>query len=270
MTDRARVWDVELKELRLQALDARWTDRYLILALLDLLTQLDSRFPTEREEPSKTPPVWLVEREIEGRTAWSSWRDKDKQEWVFDAVKADRFSDGIFAAREARLISKVHRVECTATEHIFIDMPEREEPKPLPYNAQLTIADRCPACSGQVFIGQGGHLTCSVLRCPDPGAPGDALREHNADAHAMCVQAIEYEREKSRADAAVKLCDEMRDTMQIAQGRAKRAEMENLDLARLLEHMKWCRSCCEGPWHDCEVGKEAEQALSRHREAGNG
>jgi hypothetical protein len=40
------------------------------------------------------------------------------------------------------------------------------------------IANRCPACGGQVFIGKGGYLTCSVLSCPAPDAPSDALAEN--------------------------------------------------------------------------------------------
>ena len=32
------------------------------------------------------------------------------------------------------------------------------------------ISTPCPACrSGSLFVGSGGHLTCSVLGCPEPG-----------------------------------------------------------------------------------------------------
>jgi hypothetical protein len=32
------------------------------------------------------------------------------------------------------------------------------------------IGTPCPACgSGSLFVGSGGHLTCAVLECPDPG-----------------------------------------------------------------------------------------------------
>ncbi len=37
------------------------------------------------------------------------------------------------------------------------------------------ISAPCPACGGGVFIGGGGYLTCSVLRCPAPDAPHQAL-----------------------------------------------------------------------------------------------
>ncbi len=29
----------------------------------------------------------------------------------------------------------------------------------------------CPACHGNtLFVGDGGHITCSYIPCPDPGA----------------------------------------------------------------------------------------------------
>lgn len=42
------------------------------------------------------------------------------------------------------------------------------------------IATRCPSCGGQtLFVGAGGHLTCSVLGCkePDVEAAIEALKE---------------------------------------------------------------------------------------------
>ena len=35
---------------------------------------------------------------------------------------------------------------------------------------QQEIQTRCPSCgSRSLFIGAGGHLTCSWLECPEPG-----------------------------------------------------------------------------------------------------
>lgn len=32
------------------------------------------------------------------------------------------------------------------------------------------VTPRCPSCGGQtLFIGKGGHLTCSVIGCKEPG-----------------------------------------------------------------------------------------------------
>jgi len=35
------------------------------------------------------------------------------------------------------------------------------------------------------------------------------------------------------------------------------------DLLEGLEHMRWCRSCAEGSWEDCEGGRLAIEALSK-------
>lgn len=36
---------------------------------------------------------------------------------------------------------------------------------------QERITTPCPACgAASLFIGAGGHLTCAVLSCPEPGA----------------------------------------------------------------------------------------------------
>lgn len=33
------------------------------------------------------------------------------------------------------------------------------------------VRGRCPACGSEaLFLGSGGHLTCSIAECPDPGA----------------------------------------------------------------------------------------------------
>lgn len=43
--------------------------------------------------------------------------------------------------------------------------------------SQERIQTRCPACGNQtLFIGRGGYLTCSWLKCPNPGFD-DALAD---------------------------------------------------------------------------------------------
>ncbi|MCX5144633.1 DUF6085 family protein [Streptomyces sp. NBC_00338] len=39
------------------------------------------------------------------------------------------------------------------------------------------IQGRCPACgSASLFLGEGGHVTCSRIDCPNPGAVDDLLQ----------------------------------------------------------------------------------------------
>lgn len=38
------------------------------------------------------------------------------------------------------------------------------------------VQGRCPACSAtSLFLGEGGHVTCSRIECPDPSAADDVL-----------------------------------------------------------------------------------------------
>ena len=38
------------------------------------------------------------------------------------------------------------------------------------------VQGTCPACGYKsLFLGSGGYVTCSILECPDPGAPSVAL-----------------------------------------------------------------------------------------------
>lgn len=40
------------------------------------------------------------------------------------------------------------------------------------------VTGRCPMCNTQsLFLGDGGHVTCSILKCRDPGAATDLLSE---------------------------------------------------------------------------------------------
>lgn len=39
-----------------------------------------------------------------------------------------------------------------------------------------TVQGRCPACGWTtLFLGDGGHVTCSRLECPNPSAADDLL-----------------------------------------------------------------------------------------------
>ena len=39
------------------------------------------------------------------------------------------------------------------------------------------VVGRCPmGCGATLFLGSGGHVTCSWEHCPDPGAADDLLR----------------------------------------------------------------------------------------------
>ena len=39
------------------------------------------------------------------------------------------------------------------------------------------VQGRCPGCGhdGQLFLGSGGYVTCSIAECPNPGAASDLL-----------------------------------------------------------------------------------------------
>jgi hypothetical protein len=46
-----------------------------------------------------------------------------------------------------------------------------------------TIQGRCPACRGAgPFLGDGGHITCSRLACPNPTAADDLLHGEHGNA----------------------------------------------------------------------------------------
>ncbi len=41
------------------------------------------------------------------------------------------------------------------------------------------VAGRCPMCGGSLFLGRGGHVTCSTAKCPDPTAADQILCEED-------------------------------------------------------------------------------------------
>lgn len=40
------------------------------------------------------------------------------------------------------------------------------------------VSGHCPmGCGETLFVGEGGHITCSFIRCPNPGAVARILRD---------------------------------------------------------------------------------------------
>lgn len=63
-------------------------------------------------------------------------------------------------------------------------------------HCEPAITTRCPACGGQsLFIAVGGHLTCSWLKCPEPG-PAAAFKAERQ-------QREQTERQEARLRAAL-------------------------------------------------------------------
>lgn len=60
---------------------------------------------------------------------------------------------------------------------------------PFGSESQPKITTPCPACGNRsLFIGSGGHLTCAILRCPEPSAEQAIIAlSHTAGAMAMAV-----------------------------------------------------------------------------------
>ena len=53
---------------------------------------------------------------------------------------------------------------------------------------RIEITTRCPSCRGKtLFIGTGGHLTCSFIGCKEPGVGRAiwALKKRILDAQAV-------------------------------------------------------------------------------------
>lgn len=65
------------------------------------------------------------------------------------------------------------------------------------------IITRCPSCSsrGTLFVGTGGHLTCSVIDCPEPSV-GDAITRLRGKVHIAEVLVEEYTSSFALYDAA--------------------------------------------------------------------
>ena len=60
------------------------------------------------------------------------------------------------------------------------------------------IVTRCPTCGNQtLFIGEGGHLTCSWLTCPEPGIGRaiEVFKDRAAEADRLRGQIVAARRE---------------------------------------------------------------------------
>lgn len=83
-------------------------------------------------------------------------------------------------------------------------MAVAEDLRPRSHNPE--IAGRCPACKwASLFVGVGGHITCSRLECPAPFAADDALRENG---YVIVRSAVldEVRERAERAEAAIVRC----------------------------------------------------------------
>src|SRR5690606_20281477 len=61
---------------------------------------------------------------------------------------------------------------------------------PAPEKPMTDVQGRCPACGGDsLFLGEGGHVTCSRLDCPNPCAADDMLGEGAPMLHRLAVLA---------------------------------------------------------------------------------
>ncbi len=66
----------------------------------------------------------------------------------------------------------------------------------------MKVYGRCPmGCGETLMLGNGGHVTCSYLPCPDP-CKADDLLEHSENVQQLLVSAesaVEWLRPKAAA-----------------------------------------------------------------------
>ncbi|MET7437007.1 DUF6085 family protein [Streptomyces sp. NPDC005496] len=56
------------------------------------------------------------------------------------------------------------------------------------------VQGRCPACGrASLFLGHGGHVTCSIIDCPNPSAADDLL--HGEQPATAATQATDHDNE---------------------------------------------------------------------------
>ena len=58
---------------------------------------------------------------------------------------------------------------------------------------QERITTRCPTCGNQtLFVGSGGNLTCSWVKCPEPGVERamDGLKAYSGRLHDLVLWAL--------------------------------------------------------------------------------
>ena len=130
----------------------------------------------------------------------------------------------------------------------------------------IDVQGRCPACRWQsLFLGDGGHVTCSRLECPDPCAADQMLHGENGPA---ATQATEPGSLRASIAAAV---DRVFDAWQqgIGETRPQDAVTEavltaitsHLDIGEEQAWCKYCRRAWNSPAHRCE--SDAEQRVQQ-------
>jgi hypothetical protein len=125
---------------------------------------------------------WLAEtaRQLRALAAAPEGVDAANERMRFVGWSVDRVdgssSFGTFDRRESadewceRLRGYGNDVHVVAAE-----VPDKPERFP-------RVAGRCPSCRGaSLFLGAGGHVTCSRLDCPDPGVVDDQLHAEPGD-----------------------------------------------------------------------------------------
>ncbi|TMR11732.1 hypothetical protein ETD86_34755 [Nonomuraea turkmeniaca] len=119
------------------------------------------------------------------------------------------------------------------------------------------IAGRCPACKGaSLFVGVGGHVTCSRLECPAPFAADDALRENG---YAIVRSAV-LDEVRGRAERAEAEIVTLTDYGLSWRERAETAEQEAKRLGNELERLRLIASVNHGLHRSAH--EEADQALA--------
>lgn len=87
-----------------------------------------------------------------------------------------------------------------------------------PASKMQTVQGHCPACRDtSLLLGEGGHVTCSRLECPDPAAADDLLGQ----ADAAVAEALDIEHANLTAEIA--RADRYRAAWQSARARAHHA-----------------------------------------------
>lgn len=119
-------------------------------------------------------------------------------------------------------------------------------------SAHPRVQGRCPACNGSsLFLGTGGHVTCSRLDCPNPTLADDQLHRGRPDT--QLHDAIE---------CAIGLNVDCGGTQGVHQVRdaVLAAIEEHLDIGDAEAWCKICRRVWDGRHHRCEG--DAEQRLA--------
>jgi predicted RNase H-like nuclease (RuvC/YqgF family) len=120
---------------------------------------------------------------------YADWKNvraavKALEDWRADVTAALQRSDGAPFA--------------DVPKHVRDLVGERNDLKRQLDAGQPRIATRCPACGGStLFVGHGGHLTCSRLKCPNPSVADEIKRvADKCDEYRQRWNGLDVEREK--------------------------------------------------------------------------